>query len=138
METHKAVGQRHGRILVVNDDPEVRKVLVHHLTRAGYEVVETTDGEEGIRAIKSDDNPFMVDTIICDMNMPKINGKGAVAYFRSQCPAVPVVVLTGYPDTDLAVAFMKQGVRDYLIKPVTKDTLLTAIRHAVDQHICSI
>ena len=135
MEMHKPTGQRHGRILVVDDDPEVRKVLVHHLTKAGYEVVETTDGEEGIRAIKSDDNPFMVDTIICDMNMPKINGKDAVAYFRSHCPAVPVIVLTGYPDTDLAVAFMKQGVSDYLIKPVTKETLLAAVKHAVDQHV---
>jgi len=48
---------------------------------------------------------------------------------------VPVVVMTGYPDVELAVTLMRQGVRDYLIKPVTREELLTVLRKSVDQHI---
>jgi two-component system chemotaxis response regulator CheY len=77
----------------------------------------------------------MVDTVLCDIRMPRINGKEAIAYFRSEFPSVPIVVMTGYPDVELAVSLMRQGVRDYLIKPATKDELLSAIRKSVDQHV---
>ena len=113
--THSAEGIRQGRILVVDD--------------------EAADGEEAIEALRSGDNPLMVDTVLCDIRMPKINGKEAIAYFRNQFPGVPIVVMTGYPDVELAVSLMRQGVRDYLIKPVTKEELLSVIRKSVDQHV---
>jgi two-component system chemotaxis response regulator CheY len=105
------------------------------LAKDGYEVVEAQDGEEAIEALQSGDNPLMVDTVLCDIRMPNINGKEAIAYFRSQFPGVPIVVMTGYPDVELAVSLMRQGVRDYLIKPVTKEELLSVIRKSVDQHV---
>jgi two-component system chemotaxis response regulator CheY len=105
------------------------------LAKDGYEVVEAADGEEAIEALRSGDNPLMVDTVLCDIRMPKINGQEAIAYFRSQFPGVPIVVMTGYPDVELAVSLMRQGVRDYLIKPVTKEELLSVIRKSVDQHV---
>jgi two-component system chemotaxis response regulator CheY len=74
----------------------------------------------------------MVDTILCDIRMPKINGTEAITYFRSQYPGVPVIVLTGYPDVDMAVSLMKQGVHDYLVKPVSKDDLLGVISKTVE------
>ena len=46
-----------------------------------------------------------------------------------------IVVMTGYPDVELAVSFMRKGVRDYLVKPVSKDELLSVIKKAVDQHV---
>jgi two-component system chemotaxis response regulator CheY len=133
--THSAEGNRLGRILVVDDEAQVRKPISLMLAKDGYEVVEAVDGEEAIEALRSGDNPLMVDTILCDIRMPKINGKEAIAYFRSQFPGVPVVVMTGYPDVELAVSLMRQGVRDYLIKPVTKEELLSVIRNSVDQHV---
>jgi two-component system chemotaxis response regulator CheY len=66
--------------------------------------------------------------------MPKISGTQAITYFRAQYPSVPIVVLTGYPDVDMAVALMKQGVVDYLVKPVSKDHLLSVVRRSVDRH----
>lgn len=124
-----------GRVLVVDDEAQVRKPISLSLTKAGYEVVEAEDGEQAIRTLNADDNPLMVDTILCDIRMPKINGSEAITYFRRQYPTVPVVVLTGYPDVDMAVSLMKRGVQDYLVKPVSKEELLTAVHKSVDQHL---
>jgi two-component system chemotaxis response regulator CheY len=132
---HSAEGHRQGRVLVVDDEAQVRKPISIMLAKDGYEVVEAQDGEEAIEALQSGDNPLMVDTVLCDIRMPNINGKEAIAYFRSQFPGVPIVVMTGYPDVELAVSLMRQGVRDYLIKPVTKEELLSVIRKSVDQHV---
>ncbi|HTK88509.1 MAG TPA: response regulator [Nitrospiraceae bacterium] len=132
---HPAEGNRLGRILVVDDEAQVRKPISIMLAKDGYEVVEAADGQEAIEALRSGDNPLMVDTVLCDIRMPNINGKEAIVYFRSQFPGVPIVVMTGYPDVELAVSLMRQGVRDYLIKPVTKEELLSVIRKSVDQHV---
>jgi two-component system chemotaxis response regulator CheY len=132
---YESVNGGQGRVLVVDDEAQVRKPIHLNLTRAGYKVIEAVDGEQAIKVLNSDDNPLMVDAILCDIRMPKINGSEAVAYFRSQYPNVPVVVMTGYPDVELAVSFMKQGVLNYLVKPVSKDELLMVIKKAVDQHV---
>lgn len=130
-----AVGGRQGRVMIVDDEEEVRKPIRLNLTKAGYDVVEAYDGEHAIKTLNSDDNPLMVDTILCDIRMPKIDGTEAIAYFRTQYPNVPVVVLTGYPDLDLAVSLIKQGVLDYLVKPVSKEELLTVISKSVNNHV---
>ena len=130
-----AVGGRQGRVMIVDDEEEVRKPIRLNLTKAGYDVVEAYDGEHAIKTLNSDDNPLMVDTILCDIRMPKIDGTEAIAYFRTQYPNVPVVVLTGYPDLDLAVSLIKQGVLDYLVKPVSKEELLAVINKSVDNHV---
>lgn len=120
-----------GRILVVDDDPEVRESVRLILKKAGYDVVDAEDGEKGIAAIRSGDNPLMVDTIICDLKMPKVNGMEAIAFFRSQFPSVPVLVLTGHPDVENIGTLMKQGVVDYLVKPVQAEKLTKAVEKAV-------
>jgi two-component system, chemotaxis family, chemotaxis protein CheY len=134
-QIHPQVGPRQGRVLVVDDEAQVRKPISIMLTKDGYEVIEAADGEEAIRLLNSGDNALMVDTILCDIRMPKINGDEAILYFRSQYPTVPVVVITGYPDVELAVSLMRQGIRDYLVKPVSKEELLSVIRTSVDQHV---
>ena len=76
---------------------------------------------------------MMVDAIICDIRMPKIDGVEAIAYFRSQYPSVPVIVLTGYPNTELSAGLMKEGVVEYLIKPVDREKLLAAVKNAIEK-----
>jgi two-component system chemotaxis response regulator CheY len=98
-------------------------------------VVEAEDGEKGIAAIRSGDNPLLLDTIICDIRMPKVNGVEAIAYFRSQFPSVPVIVLTGHPDPALATALLKQGVAEYLTKPIEPEKLVAAVNKAVKDHV---
>ncbi|MEK7268078.1 MAG: response regulator, partial [Nitrospirota bacterium] len=72
-----AVGGRQGRVMIVDDEEEVRKPLRLNLTKAGYDVVEAYDGEHAIKTLNSDDNPLMVDTILCDIRMPKVDGTEA-------------------------------------------------------------
>ncbi|GKS57005.1 response regulator [Nitrospira sp.] len=119
-----------GRILVVDDEADVRQAVRLTLTKAGYEVVEATDGQEAIKEMRSGDNPLAVDTILCDIHMPKMDGKEAIVWFRSQFPSVPIVVMTGHPDVAGATSLMKQGAVDYLVKPV-EPAHLTAVINKV-------
>jgi len=123
-----------GRVLVVDDEANVRKIVRLTLTKAGYEVIEAEDGELGMQAIRWGDNPLMVDAIVCDVRMPKIDGQEAIGYFRSQFPSVPVIVLTGHPTLEGAKWFFVQGVMEYLTKPVTAETLTASVHKAVEAH----
>jgi two-component system chemotaxis response regulator CheY len=134
LHSHSASGNE-GRVLIVDDEAQVRKPIGLTLQAAHYTVVEAENGEQAIQLLQSGDNPLLVDTILCDIRMPKINGTEAIQYFRTQFPSVPVVVLTGYPDVDLAVSLLKQGVVDYLVKPVGKEKLLEVIKKAVSRHV---
>ena len=120
-----------GRVLVIDDEAEVRKIVRLALEKNGYDVVEAEDGEKAIEAIRSGDNPLLTDVIISDVRMPKINGVEAVAFFREQFPSVPIIVLTGYPDMQLATSFIKQGVMEYLVKPVEKEKLVETVEKAI-------
>jgi two-component system, chemotaxis family, chemotaxis protein CheY len=121
-----------GRVLVVDDEPLVRNVVRMILEKAGYEVLEAEDGEKAIEAINSDENPLVLDVVICDIRMPKINGIAAIDYFQRQYPHVALIVLTGYPDTNMAVSFMRDRV-DYLMKPVEAGRLIASVAEAMDR-----
>ena len=112
MHTKDSPGK--GRVLVVDDEENIRKLVRMCLTKAGYDVEEAENGEEGEKIIRAKDNPLMVDVILCDIRMPKVNGIEAIAFFQKQFPSVPVVVITGFPDTEMAVNLLKQGVVDYV------------------------
>ncbi|MFQ5356076.1 MAG: response regulator [Mariprofundaceae bacterium] len=120
------------KILIVDDEEPVRKAIRLQLKGSGMEIIEAEDGEKGIELLDFE-NALDVNVIICDVRMPKINGVEAVAYFRREYPAIPVVVLTGFPDAKLATEFMKQGAFDYLVKPVEKDKLIEVVMKASGQ-----
>ena len=122
-----------GRVLVVDDETDVRKVVRMTLEKSGYDVIEAEDGEQAIQEINKGENPLMLDCIISDIRMPKINGVEAINYFKQNYPHVPLIVLTGFPDTEMATGFMKQGIVDYLVKPVEKQKLTTAVAKAMEQ-----
>jgi two-component system chemotaxis response regulator CheY len=133
-QTTAAASERQGRILVVDDVAAVRRSIGLTLTSAGYEVIMAEDGEEAIKLLEESEGSPVVDTILCDLRMPQINGAEAIAYFRREYPSVPVVVLTAYPDVESAVLLMRQGVLDFLVKPVLQDELLTVVKRAVAQN----
>jgi two-component system chemotaxis response regulator CheY len=124
-----------GRVLVVDDEKTIRDLLRMTLTKAGYEVVEAEDGAKAIEILRQDDNPLMVDVITCDIRMPKMNGVEAIAFFQREFPSIPVVVITGFPETELAVSLLKQGVSDYVPKPVESQKLLAVVAKAMEHRI---
>jgi two-component system chemotaxis response regulator CheY len=129
MHTKDSPGK--GRVLVVDDEENIRKLVRMSLTKAGYDVEEAENGEEGEKIIRAEDNPLMVDVILCDIRMPKVNGIEAIAFFQKQFPSVPIVVITGFPDTEMAVNLLKQGVVDYVPKPIDSAKLLDVVAKAM-------
>jgi two-component system chemotaxis response regulator CheY len=105
------------------------------LTKAGYDVIEAEDGEKGIAAVQSGDNPLRLDVIICDVHMPKVGGKEVVAYFRSQFPSVPIIVLTGDPQYKDASEFLTNGASAYLAKPFEPAALVKTVAKCVEKHV---
>ena len=129
MHTKDSPGK--GRVLVVDDEENIRKLVRMCLTKAGYEIEEAENGEEGEKIIRAKDNALMVDVILCDIRMPKVNGIEAIAFFQKQFPSVPIVVITGFPDTEMAVSLLKQGVVDYVPKPIDSAKLLDVVAKAM-------
>lgn len=120
-----------GRVLVIDDEADVRKSVRLILSKAGYDVIEAEDGEAGVRTARLGDNPLELKAIICDLNMPKVSGMEAIPYFRSQFPSCPVIVLSGAGTFERATALLKQGVMEFLTKPIDKEKLLGAVKKAV-------
>ena len=125
--------QTNGRVLVVDDETEVRKVARICLEKSGHQVIEAEDGEQAIRQIKNGDNPVVLDVIITDINMPKINGLEAIQFFQQEWPRVSLIVMTGYPNLKTATELIKQGLVDYLVKPVDKEKLVQAVGKGMGQ-----
>ena len=60
--------------------------------------------------------------------MPKVNGIECIKYLQKAVPEIPIVVVTAYPDTEMAIKLLKSGVKDYLVKPVGKERLISVVR----------
>lgn len=123
-----------GRVLFLDDDANVRRTVRLVLEKAGYDVVEAQNGEEAIQALHSGDNPLKVGAIVCDLVAPEsggMSGMEAIPYFRSHFQTIPIIVLTGSRDIDDVTEAFKQGIADYLAKPVVGEDLLAAIEKAI-------
>jgi two-component system chemotaxis response regulator CheY len=120
-----------GKILIIDDEEDVREVLRIHLESANYNVIEAKNGEEGITLMKSGANLLQVGLIICDIRMPKVNGVEVIDFLKENAPSIPIMVVTGYPDSELAVSLLKKGVKDYLVKPLEKEKLLAKVKETL-------
>ena len=116
-------------LLILDDEADVRAAIRLQLKNTHFEILEAESFEGAQELLR--DNAITVDVIICDVRMPGVDGIEAVANFQRDYPNTPVIVLTGFPDLDLAVDFMKkEDVVDYLTKPVDKDKLIAAVEKA--------
>lgn len=127
-------GRRLGCVLVVDDVAVVRKSIRATLADAGYDVMEAENDKQAISILQGRESPFPVDAVLCDLRMPPLNGAELVTDLRRRYPAIPIVVLTAYPDVELAVSLMRQGVMDFLVKPVLQNELLSVVKRAVEQN----
>ncbi len=116
------------RILVVDDDRAVRSVLKVNLGKSGMHVVAVEDPHQALAALH--EAPY--DLVLTDVKMPGATGLELLVKVRAAWPDMPVVVMTGYGSVADAVAAMKGGASDYIIKPVAKDELLLLIERALD------
>ena len=128
-----------GRVLVVDDDADVRRSVRLILSKAGYDVIEAEDGEAAINTLKSGENPIAVDTIICDLDMPKMGGIEAIPNFLFDFPSCPIIVLSGSVTLESTTrlfkpgVLFKQGVEEFLSKPIDQERLVSAVNKAVNK-----
>ena len=115
------------RILIVDDEPSIRKVLAAHLTRFGYEVDTSPDGADAIRRLG--DEPFHV--VVSDLRMPNVDGLQLLAWCGTNLPGLPVILMTAHGTVDTAVEAIKRGAFDYVTKPFDTDELHAVIRKAL-------
>ena len=119
------------RILVIDDEEDIRSAVKFHLAKERYEVIEATDGGEAIRKIFADGDPLRIDAVICDIRMPKIYGMDAISYFQMKYAGLPLIIMAGSQDTQLALNFLKKGGKGYIAKPINKDALLATVKKAL-------
>ena len=122
-----------GRVLVVDDEVEVRKSVRLILSKAGYDVDEAEDPEAGAALVKSGKSPMPLSAIITDLNMPKINEIIVIPYLRSQFPSCPIIVLSGSTKMERAANMFKQAGVEFLAKPIDQERLLFAVKKAVSE-----
>jgi DNA-binding NtrC family response regulator len=117
------------RVLVVDDEQSLRKVLAATLQREGYEVQVASDGEEAIAALDRDG----ADVVVTDLVMPKMDGLSLLRKVVSRHPDVPVIVVTAHGKVDSAVEAMKAGAFDFVMKPFEHSELKSIIAKAARQ-----
>ena len=113
-------------ILLVEDEPAVRQLFAHALTRAGYRVYEARNGEEAIKVF--DQHGDTIDMLLTDMRMPYMGGAELAHHLRERRSSLKLLCISGYPgqlDPDV--------VTDFLAKPFSRDELLKKVGDVLDR-----
>ncbi|HBV9972715.1 TPA: two-component system response regulator GlrR [Klebsiella pneumoniae] len=117
------------RLLLVDDDPGLLKLLGMRLVSEGYSVVTAESGPEALRVLGRE----KVDLVISDLRMDEMDGLQLFSEIQKGPPGMPVIILTAHGSIPDAVAATQQGVFSFLTKPVDKDALYKAIDEALEQ-----
>ena len=117
------------RILVVEDERDIRDVLTETLHRWGYETQAAENGKEGL-------DKFQAETfsmVITDIRMPVMDGLEMLKQIKRKNPMMPIIVVTGYPSVDSAVDCLAEGADYYIVKPINMDDLKVKIGKSFEQ-----
>ena len=114
------------RVLVVEDEEKLRRVIELQLTSAGFEVDKAATAEEGMKVVDR------ADLVLTDLRLPSMDGLQLLALIRRQNAQVPVVVMTAYGSIETAVESMKAGATDFLLKPFSLDHLMQVVHKALE------
>jgi two-component system response regulator AtoC len=119
------------RVLVVDDEENLRLVLRTLLRRHGYEVETAASGEEALGLVDS----FGPDYVLTDVRMPKMGGLDLLATLRAKNHDATVVVMSAYGNVDLALEAMKAGAYDYVQKPFKPDEIVLVLKKAEEREV---
>ncbi len=115
------------KILIVDDEFNIRLVLSAMLKKEGYSIASATDGLEALQILKAD----KIDVVVTDLKMPNLDGMGLLNCITEQYPAVPVIIITAHGTVATAVEALKKGALDYITKPFELDDLKNVISKAI-------
>ena len=117
------------RILIVDDEPKLGRVLVEMLEGMGHDVSHAGGGAEAIKRIAAGD----LDVVVTDLRMPDVDGMTVLREVRRRSPGTDLVLMTAHATAQSAIDAMKQGAADYLIKPFAMDEFRIRIANLVDR-----
>ncbi len=109
-----------GHILIIDDEPSLRKTLARILQRAGFEVTSAESAEQGIAFLET----TRFDLVYMDIRMPGLAGLDALKIIHANNPTLPVILFTAQPDLNSAVEALRRGATDYLLKPLKPDVII--------------
>lgn len=112
------------RILVVEDDPNLREAIVDSLMLKGHQVQDVCQGLDAVKVI----NKSPLDIVLSDINMPEMDGLQLLAHVKKHQPWLPMILMTAYGDVGQAVKAMQLGANDYLMKPFEIQELLGLLK----------
>jgi len=115
------------KILIVDDELNMRLVLTAMLKKEGYEIASAADGSEALSILKS--GP--IDAVITDLKMPNVDGMELLDHMNDKHPAIPVIIITAHGTVATAVEALKKGALDYITKPFDLDELKNVISKAM-------
>ena len=123
-------------VLIVDDEQDILETLPDVLHRWGHKTFVAKDGIEGLKVFK--ENP--VDFLVTDIKMPEMDGLELLQNVLEMDKQIMVIFLTGYPSLDTAIAALKTGAYDYLVKPVNLDELKLRIERGLErkEHLKSL
>ena len=115
-------------ILVIDDEPLMREYVEEAMTRAGHAVNGAGSGREGLALF----DELAHDLVITDLKMTPMDGLEVLRRLRERAPGLPVIVMTAYGTIETAVAALKEGAADYILKPFTPDAIELAVSRAIE------
>lgn len=121
-----------GRILVVDDDPDLRKTCARVLGKEGWDITSVDGGHAALAAFVAPGSVY--DCVLSDVNMPGMDGFALVAALRERDDDLPVLLMTGDPSLDGAVRAIDTGAVSYISKPFQPEALAAAIARAARRH----
>ena len=120
-------------ILIVDDNVEITKMLKRMLSKRGYTIISSANGNDALRMFASEPDKF--DLVITDQTMPGKNGDELAAELIALKPEIPIILCTGYSDYLTAESAMELGIRKFMPKPVSNAELSEAIRSVLDNPV---
>lgn len=117
------------KILIIDDENDLRFVLKRFLSKHNYEVIEASSGRKALEALKSHD----INLILCDFKLDDMDGATVLKAIKEIDPDVPVIIITGYSNIKTAVEVMRLGAIDYVTKPLIPEEILMTIRKALSK-----
>ena len=117
-----------GKVLIVDDDPQLRQSFEKLLTEEGHTVQTAANGESGLVMVR--ESP--PDLVVMDVRLPGINGLEASRAMRKVEPKLPIIIMTAYGTTETAIEATKEGAFDYILKPFNVPDVLALVRDALE------
>ncbi len=117
------------RILIVDDEEAIREIVASMLTMAGYECRQASSGIEALATLQSGEE---FELMLSDLMMAELDGIGLLERTKERYPDMPVVMVTAVHDISVALAAIRNGAYDYLLKPFEREQLLATVRRALE------